>query len=908
MEAPGRVDGVPTQALGTSFLDVTKQHVWDERQVPNTAALSDDALAIASYLSRPAIVYQGVWTTSTNEIQITDPIRSLLNLTRVQEKLKYFKLLRFEKLKIRITCTSTNFNYGLAALVYWPFGNATWVPYSYEASDIIPLQYACTLPHVYITPGDGMGGEIDIPWFFPTSAFDIAGNGDTSTFIGANTMYFRTFSQLRAAGGAGTSDVNFTIYAWLEGVKVSIPTPLTIVVSQSMLEHVKKAHGKVHAVLGKLPKKSEFQTMKASSVASTVAGIAGTLSDVPVIGGFAKATEMAADAVGSVLSWFGLSRPLKMDDAARTVLVSHSDLATYNGVDTSAKLALDLKQELTIDPTIIGGTGEDEMALSYLLKKEGLIAKMTWLSTSTPHATVGYIPVSPCCSTVVSVLVGEEYYAVAPTPLCYLTQPFAYWRGTIVYRVVIPVSTFIKGKIRVSYIPQSDGTTFSGTDLSQTTTNVVIDLATTTEAEIEIPWCQASEWGQRRGTIFTDATGAFLKPALNLERNYAKNVNGLLVFHVIDPLVGPAATCDCDILVFQRAGDDFRVNKIDTSDLQRNFANTQVNSLVRAFNYRDAVPQSIASFPKHEESKQLGLLTFGEEILSIRQVLKRYYELFLLQTRLGSAGTVEAISYIFPIYPVDYYSYYTSSSAGRPMFNLVDPMGDGSVTTRMMQRNTPFNHYRSCFLAVRGGMRYKGMSTNTAAHTTSDLNNNVNTLSVASSDMYSERSGQPYAIAPSYAIDGRSFFVRVNYLPNDGGIPIEPSDIGYSAISDFGAVINRTENKLMVEAEIPFYSQYLYLQGDSDGGAEFVENHDETTISPTTEVNRVEYRLVNMGRTSLPTTRIYQSTAEDFSFMFFLYAPMHYEEWATCSTTTVTNDDRRPFRYRSNNTLWSALV
>lgn len=116
-----------------------------------------------------------------------------------------------------------------------------------------------------------------------------------------------------------------------------------------------------------------------SKPASTVARWANWLSDVPVIGRFARATEIGANAVSGIASIFGFSKPLMLEDLRHFKPRLFGPFAITEGRDNAYKLTLDPKNEVSIDPSIIGLPAKDSMAFANIISREGLIGDFDWL-------------------------------------------------------------------------------------------------------------------------------------------------------------------------------------------------------------------------------------------------------------------------------------------------------------------------------------------------------------------------------------------------------------------------------------------------------------------------------------------------------------------------------------------------
>eukprot|EP01084_Bolivina_argentea_P113537 202308_1 len=91
-----------------------------------------------------------------------------------------------------------------------------------------------------------------------------------------------------------------------------------------------------------------------SSTSTTVARVAGLLTSAPSIGPYALATQMAASTVSNIARLFGYSRPPVLTDINSYKQMNLGNLANTNVSDAVMKLSLDAKQELSVDPRIMG--------------------------------------------------------------------------------------------------------------------------------------------------------------------------------------------------------------------------------------------------------------------------------------------------------------------------------------------------------------------------------------------------------------------------------------------------------------------------------------------------------------------------------------------------------------------------
>lgn len=84
--------------------------------------VADTPASLKEFLGRPVRVRQGSWDTGTGNMFSINPWHEFLSEPTVINKLAYYKYIR-GTLHARISVTANPFQYGLAALFYWPFQN-----------------------------------------------------------------------------------------------------------------------------------------------------------------------------------------------------------------------------------------------------------------------------------------------------------------------------------------------------------------------------------------------------------------------------------------------------------------------------------------------------------------------------------------------------------------------------------------------------------------------------------------------------------------------------------------------------------------------------------------------------------------------------------------------------------------
>jgi hypothetical protein len=154
-----------------------------------------------------------------------------------------------------------------------------------------------------------------------------------------------------------------------------------------------------------------------------------------------------------------------------------SSLAVSNTPVTLQKLSVDDKQELSIDPRIVGLSGDDPLAIGTIAKREAWFTKFDWAIGTQPNSLLWNAHVTPITfATTGTVPTGFLF-----PPLAVAACPFEYWTGTIRYRFQVVCSTFHKGRLRISYDPQPGNTIEYNTAYTR-----IIDITNTQDFTIDI--------------------------------------------------------------------------------------------------------------------------------------------------------------------------------------------------------------------------------------------------------------------------------------------------------------------------------------------------------------------------------------------------------------------------------------
>jgi hypothetical protein len=172
-----------------------------------------------------------------------------------------------------------------------------------------------------------------------------------------------------------------------------------------------------------------------SAPATSLARLSTSLANLPIIGKYAKATSLMSNAVASIASLFGMSRPRQVAPHQGFVNDGFRRFTNVNNTDICEILALDSKQEVTIDPRVVGCDPFDQMALVPLAKRESYLTTFVWENYMPPQQLLFNTPVTP-------LMFGVNGDQAFFTPMGWVALPFRYWRGSLRFRFEVVASKF----------------------------------------------------------------------------------------------------------------------------------------------------------------------------------------------------------------------------------------------------------------------------------------------------------------------------------------------------------------------------------------------------------------------------------------------------------------------------------
>lgn len=822
-EETQQMEGTPeTSSQNVKFVDTHPGYTADA--TGDVDALRDAALAgdatLDEFFSRPIRIASQEWAVGSTLFFKFNPWSLYFENPRVINRISNYKLLR-SKLHIKIMINGNAFHYGRAIASYNPLPSDDKLTRDREFFSV-DVVGASQRPHIYLDPTNSQGGDLILPFFTYLNVLDIT----QQDWQNMGTMVVQSLQDLKHANGA-VDTVSVNVFAWAEEIKFAIPTSVE--------------PGAI------VPQSDEYERKPVSMIAGAVAKAAGAWKNAPIIGPYARATEIGAGAMGAIATLFGYSRPVMLESCVYRPMTK-PNIAVTNVPDDVVKLSVDAKQELTIDSRTVGLSGIDELAISNIVTRESYVTQFDWAVGTVAENLLFNLRVDPGIHN----RLGSEIHLPATA---YAVLPFKYWRGTLKYRFQVVCSKYHKGRLKIVYDPTSCAGTTAEYNTAYTT---IVDISDTTDFTVDIGWGQHTSWREALPPT-TGTAEMFSTLALGPTFNTA---NGNLAVYVVNELTVPNTEINNDISinVFISAGDDFEVAEPNNDFLakMRFQEATPVRGdteVIASDDFKSLTPQSeetmkMDSQPSKPPSvNQMGMSTstsdsttlvhFGESISSFRQLMKRYnLHEFIPQTSLSTTPEKQLATFQRGALPYD--PGYTNDP-GNLTLSLTG--GDYAYANMTMLR------YATCaFGGWRGGVRYY-IDTSTGSDS---YNPNIMTVTRENEDE---------------AGLGNFYTTLTDQLTASGKAALLT---GYArAIGHEGCHTQSNRVNPTVSFEVPYYSRFRFSP------AKQRSDFDGTGFS-----NEPHWQMIVQGAVHTPddTYQVYVAAAEDFNCFMFLGAPVLFYE------------------------------
>lgn len=576
-----------------SFIDESK--VLTGSQAGNHAFSVGDGTIdteLGNFLKRPVRINSFTWLESdTKGIKTTiSPWNLWANESTVKNKLNNYSFIRGD-LHVKFVFSASPFYYGRLMATYQPLPSFTPSTIALDAG-LRWLILNSQRPHVDLDPQCQESVEMILPMIWHKNWINVQSAQD---FTDVGTLYYIIYSILESANSASGTGVTITTYAWLENAQLS------------------------GASAGYAMQSDEYGDGCVSRPASQIASAATYFEKIPIIGPFATATKIGASAVSLIAKIFGFTNVPVIADSIPQRPEPFPKMATTEIGYPIEKLTLDSKNELSIDPKIIGRSSNvDELSINYLASRESYLCTSRWTSSNLIDDVLFYSRVNPRLYD----SDGATQAKVYMTPMAWLSNLFDHWRGDIIFRFRIVCSKYHKGRLRISFDPtgydaQNIGNTIATSNVVHT---AIVDIGETTDVEFRIPYQQATQFLALRPNLQDAQEGWAVNTAVPVTYPYSPFYdNGFLTVRVLNILTAPVASTGIDVLVYVRAATNIEFanpTEIDNASTLSYFA---PQADIEYDTGEDKVVLGVTKDPQAEQY----LVHFGENIKSLRQVLRR---------------------------------------------------------------------------------------------------------------------------------------------------------------------------------------------------------------------------------------------------------------------------------------------
>lgn len=625
----------------------------------------------------------------------------------IYSKLKGYSRLQ-ATLNVKVTINASPYQYGLGIMSYVPLDNSSadrfsggWVSSNMDSNVEIGSSIVTSRPHVFFYPQFSRGCEMTLPFMYYKNWVNL--DSDLSEVSTMGRLNLRSLVPLLTTSDPAVLPITITVYAWCSDFKVAAPSY-------------------------SLQAGDEYAERPVSTTASALSKAAASLSMITPLRPYAMATSMILSKLGEMARWFGFSNPPVISDvhASRINLMPQ-----YSSPEVSVqfdKLALDPKNEVTVDSRTVGLDGVDHMAIEHINNRDIGLNIVEWRASDLPVTPLYMAHVTPMYSgraLATASTTGKPTIEVQMTPSAHVGSVFDFWRGSMTYRFTAIASQFHRGRLLVSFDPDGWKDTYTtAAYLGPRTISKVWDIQQNSDFEFEIPYMAPSAMLRTGGMIgqFTDRRiNRFVRPSPPGTFYYEDQLyNGTLIVSVLNALSSnnPAA----NINIFVR----FNAKMVEYSNpreielpvsnyqLQSGEATTlsaepdqvqeaSVNSVVQADHviYTGEVVRSIRTLM--HRTNRLGIIPYN----TFWQDPKIVYstEIPFIDNTTSVDGNTFQFEYVFPMLPL-VGGFIPHTIPGFLNGQMIKSDGANSVPNQTLRFPTVTAYLSAAYVGWRGSHRY----------------------------------------------------------------------------------------------------------------------------------------------------------------------------------------------------------
>lgn len=572
----------------TTFVDADAGEEYSEQNVDVNRDMYKLDSTLANFLARPVLIHSIAWGESSSIDDAIYPWQLFFSDSVIKNKIQNYNYISCT-MKVKALINASPFYYGCAGIFYQPlidFDPAPIIEVSGYTGSLVPYSQR---PHIWLYPAQSQGGTLELPFLNPRQWLDLTNDDEVRDF---GRLHIKSLTSLMNANSVSGTGCDIQIYAWIENVKMCGPT---------ITAALQAGDTKVSA---KHIEQKYDESPKISSIASSVSRMAAKASALPApFGTAASAVSLASGAVGKIAGLFGYTNTPVVDDVQGFKNLPFHGLASCEISTPVDRLTLDPKNILAKNPEAIGVERGDEMDIANFCARESYLTQFNWAAADVLDDLLWGTVVMPRMMR----RDGSTAYTWQMTPMCIPAYMFENWRGNLVYRFRFICTKYHRGRVRITWDPNTNLTSLPNTKVSNY--NRIVDLAEETDISIEIPYLAPTAFC-RNGTGYSQYYGT-TPPSPNHEYD-----NGQLTLRVLNQQTSPILSADIVCLVSVYGKD---MEFAQPRDVTTKFTAYPLQST-------DTYVEGKESEPLFEDTAppaNLNEIYMGEHVSSFDQLIKR---------------------------------------------------------------------------------------------------------------------------------------------------------------------------------------------------------------------------------------------------------------------------------------------
>jgi hypothetical protein len=668
---------VPEMKVTADVGDITTHRPGEAVDVPDENPMAiyngPTLTQISSFWDRFLLIKTG--TLQGTDSTFTDLLASSFDLwaqyfnnTLVAKKLANFAMFRCG-MEVIFTVTPPSNAYGLYLLQAIPEGGESLVGSSYVNSNNTDNAYTATQGvHAFVDITSGNSVSFKLPWVYQ-QPYCLVSN--TSSYVNSWRLCLWPLQAIANAVNSDAIVCTYNIYAR--------PISMDLRVASFQGKKEGAAAPQESGIMARLKKgKATVDRLRESKSISSgltkVAQMGAMASSIPFLAPFAAPIGAGAAALASFASSFGFTREAEPTKPMTISARPFSSLMHVDGTDGSEIVGLLQSNTVTIDPTIGGGSAEDEESFASLFKRWTIISTFVWSTADAVGTIEATYPVTPfyCAN-----FLGVMYPIVGG----FIAFPFQWWRGSMEYKIIIPSSVYHRGMLQVYW--SSVAVSIGSTDPTQVLYNEIFDVEAGSEYTFRIGWNQQVPMLQNNGLSYAGAASTMYS-------------NGFIYFRVVSQLQAVGGTAPITCVLMARVTDDFEFGMPKTTD---KFLSDSGSTTAAGYAYtfqgknvgdeEDGQDDEIFDLVPNSGPYPCLAIHIGEKISSVRALMQKFSLIDI-----PSLSSAQITGVYNPSYP----SPATYGTAGTVWF-------DGAAATQAPWTWT--GYYSVMFTGRRGSQRYK---------------------------------------------------------------------------------------------------------------------------------------------------------------------------------------------------------